>query len=144
MILKKRVNRIKATCWNGCFEKMDDHPVHTTPNHHPTEVDVLPKTFLQINLVAKWLVWYSSIRPPNNSGNLCPLFCLHPSSMRCLHFVGNFFKTSCFVWGVPWFFWTVGQQGCDDPFALHSRSADHACNRHDVLCFASCIYLPLH
>ena len=35
MILKKRMNRIKATWWNGCLEKMDDHPVHTIPNHHP-------------------------------------------------------------------------------------------------------------
>ena len=27
--LKKRINRIKATWQNGCFEKMDDHPVDT-------------------------------------------------------------------------------------------------------------------
>ena len=31
---EKRINRNKATRWNGCFEKMDDHPVHTrvSPN----------------------------------------------------------------------------------------------------------------
>ena len=42
--LKKRMNR-----------KIDDHPVHTTPNHHPPKKDVLPKNFLQIILSAIWL-----------------------------------------------------------------------------------------
>ena len=40
--LKKRMNRIMATWENGCFEKIDDHSVHTIPNHHPPKVDVLP------------------------------------------------------------------------------------------------------
>ena len=40
---------------NGYFETMDDLPVHTTPNHHPPKLDVLPKTILQIILAAKWL-----------------------------------------------------------------------------------------
>ena len=40
--------------------KMDDHPVHTIPNHCPTKMDVLPKTFVQIILAAKWLMWHSS------------------------------------------------------------------------------------
>ena len=38
---KERMNRITATWQNGCFEKMDDHPVHihttfnyTSPNQH--------------------------------------------------------------------------------------------------------------
>ena len=61
--LKKRINRITATWQNGCFEKMDDHPVHTTPNHHPTKMDVLPKPFFQIILTAKWLVRHSSTSP---------------------------------------------------------------------------------
>ena len=39
--LKKRVNRITATWRNGCSGKMDDHPVHTKPNYHPTKMDVL-------------------------------------------------------------------------------------------------------
>ena len=39
--LKKRVNIITATCWKGCFEKMDDQPVAITPNHHLPEVVVL-------------------------------------------------------------------------------------------------------
>ena len=48
---------------NGCFEKMADHPVHTTLNHHPSKIDVLPKTFLQIILAVKWLVRHSSTSP---------------------------------------------------------------------------------
>ena len=32
--------------------KMNDHPIHTSPNHHPPKLDVLPKTFLQIILAA--------------------------------------------------------------------------------------------
>ena len=43
--------------------RMDDHLVHTTPNHHPPKMDVLPKTFLQIILAAKWLVRHSSTSP---------------------------------------------------------------------------------
>ena len=34
----------------GYFGKVDDLPVHTTTNHHPFKVDVLPKTFLYIIL----------------------------------------------------------------------------------------------
>ena len=33
--LKKRMNRIKATWRNGCFEKMDDQPVHCTVHTKP-------------------------------------------------------------------------------------------------------------
>ena len=44
--LKKRRNRISATWGKGCFEQMNDYPVHTTPNHHPPKMDVLPKSFL--------------------------------------------------------------------------------------------------
>ena len=33
---------------------MDDHPVHTIPNHHPIKMDVLPKTVVEIILAAKW------------------------------------------------------------------------------------------
>ena len=32
---------------------MDDHLVYTTPNHQPPKMDVLSKTFLQINLAPK-------------------------------------------------------------------------------------------
>ena len=58
--LKKKMNRIKAIWWNGFLGQMDDHSVHTTPNQHPTKMDVLPKTFVQIILAAKWLAWHSS------------------------------------------------------------------------------------
>ena len=47
---------------------MDVHPVPTIPNHHPIKMDVLPKTFVQIILAAKWLV-----RPPSSSDDLCLL-----------------------------------------------------------------------
>ena len=41
--LQKRVNRRLNTWRNGCFGKMDDHPVHTTPNHHPPKWMFLKK-----------------------------------------------------------------------------------------------------
>ena len=47
-ILKKIMNRITAP-W---LTKMDYHPVHTIPNHHPIIMDVLPKTFLEITFAA--------------------------------------------------------------------------------------------
>ena len=64
--LQKRVNRRLNTWRNGCFGKMDDHPVHTTPNHHPLKMDVLPKTFLQIILAVilyGYIVRHSSMSP---------------------------------------------------------------------------------
>ena len=57
------MNRIAATCQNGCIVKIDEYPVHTIQNHHPTKMDILPKTFVQIILGAKWLVRHSSRRP---------------------------------------------------------------------------------
>ena len=57
--LKKRMNKRKDTWRNGCFGKMDAHPVHTIPNHQAPKMNVLPKTFLQIILAAKWLVGHS-------------------------------------------------------------------------------------
>ena len=48
--LTKRMNRITATWRNGCFGKMDDHLVHTIPNHHLTKMDGLSKTVVQIIL----------------------------------------------------------------------------------------------
>ena len=52
-----------ATWRNGCFGKKDDHPVLTIPNRNPTQRDVLPKTFVQIILAAKWLVRHLSTSP---------------------------------------------------------------------------------
>ena len=55
---------------------MDDHPVHTLPNHHQTKMGVLQNTFVQIIFAAKWLVQHSStVCPPNNSADLWRLFC---------------------------------------------------------------------
>ena len=53
-------NRIQASWQHGCFENMDDLPVHTIPSHHTTKMDGLPKTFVQIILAAKWLGRHSS------------------------------------------------------------------------------------
>ena len=67
-------NRRKDAWQNGA-KKMDDHLVHTTPNHLPPNMDVLQKPFLQIILAAKWLVQHSSSFS-NISDDLCLLFCL--------------------------------------------------------------------
>ena len=49
----------KTEAWrNGCFEK-NGWSSKTTPNKEPPKMDVLPKTFLQIILVTKWLVRHS-------------------------------------------------------------------------------------
>ena len=72
--LKKRINRRTDAWQNGCFRKMDDPLVNTTPNHHPLKMDVLPKTFLQIILVAKWLVRHSSASPKKQRRPLPSLF----------------------------------------------------------------------
>ena len=61
-----------------------DHPVHTITNYNPTNVDVLPTTFLQIILDAKWFVWHSSIvRPPKRSHNLRLPFCIFSFFYAC-------------------------------------------------------------
>ena len=53
--LKKRMsNGVTATWWNECF----GHPVHTIPNIHPTKIDVLPKTLVQIILAASAIFKY--------------------------------------------------------------------------------------
>ena len=80
--LKKRMNRIKATCRNGCFEKMDDYPFHTIPNQYPTKVDVLPKTFVQIFLAAKWLLRHSSTSPQTTATTFAfSFYFIYSSSM---------------------------------------------------------------
>ena len=55
--LRKKMNRITATWRNG---KVDNHPVYNIPNHHPTKMDVFPRTLAQIIFAAKWLVQHSS------------------------------------------------------------------------------------
>ena len=48
MILKKRMNRTKATWRNGCVEKMDDHPFH-----HTIPCTILPKWMFSQKLLLK-------------------------------------------------------------------------------------------
>ena len=55
---------------NGCLEKINDHWAHTAPNHHPHKMDVLPKTFLQIIIAAKWLVQHLVLFHINSSDDL--------------------------------------------------------------------------
>ena len=52
---------------------MDDHPVHIIPNHHPSKMDVLLKTFLQVILAANWLVTQTS------NYDICLPLCIYPS-----------------------------------------------------------------
>ena len=62
----KRMKRITATWRNGYFGEMVVHLVHAIPNHHLTKIDVLPKTFVQIILAAKWLGRHSSTYTSSN------------------------------------------------------------------------------
>ena len=59
------------TWWNECFGKIINYSVYSALNHNPLKMDVLPKTFLQIILAAKWLV-----RPSTSSSN-CLTFCVN-------------------------------------------------------------------
>ena len=70
------MNRIMATWQNGCFGQMDDHPVHTIPNRHPTKSDFSIQDLFQIILAAK--CHGIQVHPPTNSDDLCLLFCLYP------------------------------------------------------------------
>ena len=63
-------------------EQLDDLPVYTTPNRYPPKLDVFPKNVLQIILAAKWLVWHSSMCPPNSSDDLGFFYFIYPSSIH--------------------------------------------------------------
>ena len=78
MILKKRMNCIKATWQTGCFEKMDENPVHTIPDQHLLYIktDVLLKTFVKIILVAKWLLRHSSMYVPQTTPTTFAFSCV--------------------------------------------------------------------
>ena len=65
-------------------EKTNDHLVLSKPNHHPTKIDVLSKTLIQIILAAKWLVWHSSTFPKQQRRPL-PSFLSVSSSMTVLY-----------------------------------------------------------
>ena len=73
--LKKRMNRRTNTWRNGCFGKINDLPVHISPNHHPPKMNVLSKKlFFKSSLP---LNGYCSIqfRPPTSSDDLCLPLC---------------------------------------------------------------------
>ena len=61
---------------------MDDHLVHTIPNHHHTrtKMDVLRKLQFKSTLQLNGQCGIQ-IRPPTNSDDLYLLFCLYPASM---------------------------------------------------------------
>ena len=69
---EKNNNTVMATFRNGCFVKMDYHPVHTIPNPHSTKMAVLPKTFVQIILAAKMVSAGFKHSPQTNSDDLLP------------------------------------------------------------------------
>ena len=53
------------------MDALKKRTIYTTPNHHPTKMDVLPNTCLHINLAAKWLVLHSRT-PPNQQRRPLP------------------------------------------------------------------------
>ena len=68
---------------NGCFGKMDDHPVHTTPSHHPPKMDVPPKIFLQSSL-SQNSSCANQVRPQTSYDDLFLPFCLILTVFYCL------------------------------------------------------------
>ena len=59
----------------GCFRKMDNPLVHTTPNHHPPKMEVLPKLFFKSSLLLNGQ-WGIQVRPPNSNDDFSLFFCL--------------------------------------------------------------------
>ena len=59
------------------LQKIENYPVHTTPNHHPLEMDVIPKTFVQIILASTYTL-YSKWQMASTAFKyeLCLSFCL--------------------------------------------------------------------
>ena len=58
---------------------MDEHLVHTIPNHHPTN----PKTFVQIILAADWLQYSIQVSPPTSSDDLLYLSTFYAGESTC-------------------------------------------------------------
>ena len=88
--MKKRINRRLNTWRNGCFRKMGDHLVHTTPNHLRPKMDNLPKTFLQTIRASKWLVRHSctyDYTSPKQQQRPLPCFLASSSSSTVTHLV---------------------------------------------------------
>ena len=66
------------------WKKINDHTVNTTPNHLPSKLDALPKTFDQIILVAEWLVRYSNSVPQTST---TPLPSLGPEPWPSINYI---------------------------------------------------------
>ena len=60
---------------------MDDYLFHTITSHNTTKMDVLPKTYVQIILAAKWLVSHSRTSPNQQRQPWAYHLYLYPSSM---------------------------------------------------------------
>ena len=77
--LKKRINRISSAWRNGCFGKLmiiRFTPYQTTTRPKMSQ-KLLFKSYLLLNGQCDSQVL---VRSPNNSDDLCLLFCLYPSS----------------------------------------------------------------
>ena len=66
---------------NGCFGKMDDHPVHTKPP--PYQDGYSSKKVVHIILAAKWLVRHSSTSPNQQRRHLPSLLSLSYAVLLC-------------------------------------------------------------
>ena len=66
------------------WKKINDHTVNTTPNHLPSKMDALPKTFDQIILVAEWLVRYYNSVPQTST---TPLPSLAPEPWPSINYI---------------------------------------------------------
>ena len=81
------MNRRTYAWQNGCFKL-----VHPTPNHHPPNLYVLPKSFLQNILAAYWLVWHSipSKQQRRPLSSVCLFFCMCKCKERSLCWSTNY------------------------------------------------------
>ena len=78
--VKKRMNRLMATWWNGWFTP---HQTTTLPNWIFSQKPVFKSTLLQNGQS------FIQVHPPTNSDDLCLLFCIYPSSIwqKSCHFL---------------------------------------------------------
>ena len=82
---QEKRNRRTDAWQNGCFRKIDNHLAHTTPNHHPSKMDILLKTFLRIIHAANWLVRHSILSPKQQRRPLPSLLSVSSSSCNCMY-----------------------------------------------------------
>ena len=92
------MNRRTDAWRNGCFRKVDDHLVCTTPNQHPPKIDVLPKTFLPIILASKWQARHSSTSLKQQWRPLPSLLYISCSMLSSHHaYLSEIFKEKCLI-----------------------------------------------